>query len=170
MRRQLTGKLGLPLVLGVVLMLAPGLVFAQPHGRHRGGHRDRPGQHHEMMLDLLDLNKNQEKSMQELMESRHEMHQQMLEEIHAARKAVRELTWAETIDEGAIRDASAAVADLEADLAVDQANTHQQIRSILTSEQLEKFMEMTERHRRHMGAGWGGHGWPHDKDGWQEED
>ena len=64
---------------------------------------------------------------------------------------------AETIDEAAIRKAAGVVAVLEADQAVNRAKLFQEIRGILTPEQLQKFEQMREERRERMGPGRGMH-------------
>ena len=63
----------------------------------------------------------------------------------AARKALDETVTAETFDEDAIRQKSAAVAALEADGAVLRARVHAEVWALLTSEQQQKARDLKAR-------------------------
>jgi protein CpxP len=52
---------------------------------------------------------------------------------------------AETVDEAAIRAQATKVAAVEADLAVQRAHGAQEIRKVLTPEQIQKFKAIQEK-------------------------
>ena len=63
----------------------------------------------------------------------------------AERRSLRTLIQAETVDEAAIRAQSAKVAAVAADLAVQRAHGAQEIRKVLTPEQIQKFKSLQEK-------------------------
>jgi len=68
----------------------------------------------------------------------------------AARQALNEAVTADTIDEGLIRQRSAEVAAVEADLAVTRARTHAEVFQILTPEQKAKAQELRSQMQERM--------------------
>ncbi len=154
-RDNLVRRMTIPLTLGMILLLAPVLAAAQPSERgapHRGPHMD-------WMLERLDLTAEQQKAVQELFDKHHGVMWQGQDEMRAARRALHEQIMAEDFDEVAIREAAAAIAALEADRAVERARLHQQLRGILTPDQLEELQEMHRgRHGRFGDCMEGGYG------------
>jgi protein CpxP len=65
--------------------------------------------------------------------------------LHEARKGLREALHASDATEASVRTASAKVADVEADLAVERLKLHGKISPILTAEQREKVNEIQAR-------------------------
>ncbi len=65
----------------------------------------------------------------------------MLKQLHETRKSLRETIQAGG-DETAIRASFSKVAEVEADLAVERAKLHKNIKPILTDEQIEKAKEI----------------------------
>jgi protein CpxP len=164
------------LVIALMAFLAvPAITMAAPHRHGHGPHGEPgPGEMMRMLADRLDMTEEQRDQVKAL----HQQHRQAMEaQRDQMREAQRELAdqmHAATFDEGAIRNAAATVAALKADLAVAKAALHQEVRALLTPEQLEQFNEMQERRRERMeeGKGFrgrGGHG-PHGEgDCWHSE-
>lgn len=82
----------------------------------------------------------------------------LIDKLIAEHKKLREVIHASPIDEAAIRQQSAAVAAVNADLAVQHAYISAEIRTILRPEQLEKFKSLEgelapllEQHRARFG-------------------
>lgn len=154
-----TGKLGLALSMGILAAL----FLAAPAQAADADLPPGPGRHLDRMVEHLDLRADQEQELRELFTERHETRTAEMTEMRAARDEVRRLVQAETMDEAAIREASARVAALEADLAVERARFHQEVRKILDDEQLALFKEMHEKRRERMsecrGEGRGPHGY-----------
>ena len=80
----------------------------------------------------------------------------MMHRLQQAMQAQRAAINAVPVNEAAVRQAAAALAAVEADIAVDQARMHADIFSILTVEQQEKAKQLEqqgqaraqERHQR----------------------
>jgi Spy/CpxP family protein refolding chaperone len=66
----------------------------------------------------------------------------LVKEVVTERRALRDTIRAQTIDETAIRAEAAKVASLEADLAVQRAHVADDIRAVLTPEQIQKLKNM----------------------------
>ena len=66
----------------------------------------------------------------------------LIKEVVTERRALRDTTRAETIDETAIRAQAAKVSALESDLAVQRAHVAHDIRAVLTPDQLQKLKDM----------------------------
>lgn len=65
----------------------------------------------------------------------------LMERLRTEHQALRTLTQAATVDEPAIRAQAAKVAAVEADLAVQRAQVAQQVRAILTPEQIQQVQD-----------------------------
>lgn len=89
----------------------------------------------------LSLTEAQQTQVREIMEQRREEMKPLHEKLAAAHQALRDAVDADTIDEGAIRQRSAEVAAVEADLAVAQAHLHHAVLQLLTPEQQQKLKE-----------------------------
>lgn len=72
------------------------------------------------------------------------------QQLMTERRTLRSLVQADTIDEAAIRAQSAKVAAIEADLAVERAHVAQEVRAILTPEQVKKFRELQAKRDSRM--------------------
>lgn len=143
----------LPVLLALALAAAPALLAAQPHGR--GGPHGQPGfQRHGEMLGhifrMLDLEPGQRQSIHIILEGDREAMEALFDRVHTARSRLGDQIHAEVFDEGAIRDAASGLAEAEADLAVARAGMFQEVREILTPEQLDKLAELrAERRQMH---------------------
>jgi Spy/CpxP family protein refolding chaperone len=130
------------LILGAVAVLIAAVpLLAQPHGPGSGfGLFGGPMFEH--IAERLELTPEQQEQIQVTLEGykpQMEGHRSLMGE---ARKALREQIHADLFDEGAIRRAAAAVAELEADFAVTQALIMNDFRQILTPEQQAEAKEM----------------------------
>lgn len=161
----------------LALLVAPGLLLAESHGRGQHGDRGlhaghgrhgeggRHGEHGAMfhrMLEKLELTEQQKESVHEAMKRHHEEADGLGEEMSAARQTLRETIHAETFDEGAIRQAAADLAALEADIAVKKGLFFQDLQQLLTPAQRQEARETMEDWRvmrddmrsRHRGMRW----------------
>ena len=68
--------------------------------------------------------------------------QPLVQQMITERRALRDTIHAQTFDESAIRAQAAKVASLQADLAVQRAHMSQDIRAVLTPEQIQKLNDM----------------------------
>ena len=132
--------------LGVLsVTLIAGNAWAQPGQGHHGFDRGHgPGASH--MFEGLDLTEVQKEQIHELFSSQREQGRAAHEALRTARTTLRDAIHAGTLDEGAIRAASADVAALEADQAVARAEVFQAVRQILTPEQQAKLDELKAEH------------------------
>lgn len=129
-----------------------GLPAYADHGDCGPGHhsmrseRHDPGAHFDRLADKLGLTDEQKAQIK----SWHEEKQaQRGEHGDAMRKAHREM-WAlmnaDTVDEAAIRAKARELADMHADQAIEHAHFMQQLRTILTPEQLKKLEALKAEH------------------------
>lgn len=114
-----------------------------------GGHG--PGLHGLMELDLEE---DQREQIRGLFSAHRDSTESLREAHRQAQKAVAQQIHAEVLDETAIRQASEAAGTVEADLAVERAKLLQDLRKILTAEQLaelETLREQRGERREHRG-------------------
>jgi Spy/CpxP family protein refolding chaperone len=165
-KSNLVRRMTTPLSLGMILVLAPVLTIAQP--AERGAPLPGKGRHMERMIEALDLTPSQETAVRDLFTEHHEAMWDGRDQMREARRALHDQIQAEELDEVALREAAAAIAALEADRAVERARLHQQLRGILTPDQLEELQEMHRGRRGRFGdcmeGGYGPHG-PHGRHG-----
>ena len=147
---------GVALVLPLLVLLLVGgstLILAQPPGRG-GDFKDR-GPMLERMMEKLELSPAQQEEIHELLAETRDEHQAQWETVKIARRALSDQIHAEIFNEGAIREAAAAVADIEEELAVSRALKFQEVQQILTPEQQAEMREMMET-MRDFREEWGG--------------
>ena len=158
MRRKMfiLAVLLIPICLVAVATLAQGPY----HSRHSGA----AGMSEERMgrvFDRLGLDEQQREQMTQIHEQHRQVTEPMREQVEAAQQTLAELVHAPEMDEAAIRDAVASMAETQADLFVAQAEMFQEVRQILTPEQLEQLEQIRGRHHgmmpRHHGRGHGFH-------------
>lgn len=140
------------IAVAAMAVLAPTLLFAGPG---RGGGFGNHGMHGDSGLrglHQLDLSEEQREQLHEALSARREEGAEARQELREARIALMQAIHAETLDEGAIRAASQRVSTLEEDQAVERALIFQEVRKILTAEQLEELQSMRqERRERRQG-------------------
>ena len=137
-------------VAAVAALVVSTVAIAEPgpgrHGRHhRGfgaGHHGGPGGHIAHLAEKLDLTEEQRTEIRGLMEAQRDANAEQRQALRTAKQALREAVHAETFNEGAIRQASADVAALEVEQAVDRAELYQSIRQVLTPAQLEELEQL----------------------------
>jgi len=141
----------------VSLILALAILTALPVLAQRGLQKG-PGPNHfgpgmlsDRMAERLDLTEEQQGQIEDLMAQHREQMQAQHELMKAARTALRDQTEAEVFDEVAIREAAGVVASLQAELMVERALLHNQVRQVLTPEQFDAFQEIQERRRDFRG-------------------
>lgn len=138
----------LALVIALALLATPILAQGGP-GRGPGyGHfRGADSPMHERVLDQLDLTDDQRGQIDQLMADHRTAMKDRREQMRDRRMAMRDLIHADEFDEAAIRDAAMAIAEAEADVAVERARLRHEIHALLTPEQQEKAAEMREKRR-----------------------
>jgi len=163
-RKSLTRTAFITIAL-VVLLAIPAIALAGPgkwgHG-HRGHHGDSgPGMRIKMIAEQLDLSEEQRAQARALGDSHRESTRALRDQMRDARRALGEAIHAEDSNETSIRSASAAVAAVEADMAVARAAHMKEFEALLTPEQLEELSQMKEERGRGFhgkGKGQGPHG------------
>ena len=93
-------------------------------------------------LGQLDLSDAQKQQVRDIMQRHRQQSQPVMDRLQQAMQAQRASINAVPVNEGAVRQAAAALAAVEADMAVDQARMHADIFSILTVEQQEKAKQL----------------------------
>lgn len=131
---------------GIVAVMAGGAVaiFAQG-GPGRGAGALRPGGRGfaaGFALGQLDLSDAQKQQVRDIMQRHRQQSQPVMDRLQQAMQAQRAAINAVPVNEAAVRQAAAALAAAEADVAVDQARMHADIFSILTVEQQEKAKQL----------------------------
>ncbi len=145
-----TGLMKKAVVVCCVALMGIGASIAVAQEKACGeGPGGRPGAHDfkkiGKKLGLTDEQKTQAKA---LFSGNREIVKPLFTSLHGERKNLQTLLHADTVDEAAIRAATAKVAALEADLNVNRAKTGVQFRALLTPSQREKLSAMEkERHK-----------------------
>ncbi|MGE3843661.1 MAG: Spy/CpxP family protein refolding chaperone [Vicinamibacterales bacterium] len=104
-------------------------------GRPRGGQAMRSALAGLRGLGLSDAQRQQIRS---ITESHRSDFRTLAARLRTAQDGLRETTTAETMDEAAIRNAAAQLADVQADAAVLRARVRQEVWNVLTPEQQQK--------------------------------
>jgi protein CpxP len=100
-------------------------------------------------LRALDLTEEQRTQMRTIMEQHGEEFRGLAERSRTAREALHQAVTAESFDEAAVRTASAALAEVQADEAVLRARVHQAVWNTLTPVQRDKAKTLqADRTRR----------------------
>ena len=99
-------------------------------------------QHFRRIATELGLSAQQKQDIKAIFQNDRTQFQPLLKQLVAERRALRTLIQADTIDEAAIRAQSAKLAAVQADLAVQGAHVGQEVRKVLTPEQVRKFREL----------------------------
>jgi protein CpxP len=134
----------------VASLLVAGAASAQ--GPRRGGPGARmggPG----MALRALNLTDAQKAQIRDIREQERDTTRQLVERLQTARNAQRDAVQAVPVDEGLIRTTSQALAAVQADVAVQQAQVHNRTWAVLTPAQQEQVKTLraereTRRDRR----------------------
>ena len=126
----------------VVLVAAGGAkLFSQapgPRGPGGGG----PGIGGGLPLHELELTEAQREQAQQLVQQHREATRTLVERAQSARQAQRQAMDAIPFSEPAVRAAMAAMAEVEADLAVQQARLQGEIYGLLTTDQQERLQKI----------------------------
>lgn len=169
-------KLAQPLLystLALLLAAIPATLLAGhgpghgPRFGHGPGDRLGGGFMAEMIAERLDLSSEQRDQIRDIRESYRDQTEALMDSVRAARLELHDSIHAELFDESAVRAAAARVGEVEADLAVVRAQIANDIRQVLTPEQVAEALELRERmrdstdgRRGHHGRGRGGYGGP----------
>lgn len=97
------------------------------------------------IAERLDLTDEQKAQIKAVLLDEKEALKSLFTRLHTARKGLREAIHASSATEASVRAASAKVAAVEADLAVERLKLHGTISPVLTEEQRAKAAEMEKR-------------------------
>lgn len=132
-------------VLGALCLSGIAALAAQPPGgRGRGGMRGRDGGPMAIFREL-DLTEEQRSSMRELFEKARETGAQ--KRLMDAKQALEDAVENGATDEGAVRELAYQIGMAEGDAAVERIQMRNQIRSLLTAEQVQKLDELQAERR-----------------------
>lgn len=143
---------GAAVVAALALALAAPFALAQAghkgdHGwaGHSGFKRGGFGEPGEMMFHHLDLTDAQKAQIQQIRESHQATIAPLMEQLHAKRAEVQQLSTAATFDEATVRDRLVEAAGIEAKLIGERVRIHQEMLTVLTPDQRTKLDEMQQR-------------------------
>jgi len=120
----------------------PGRWGGEPCGQYEGGHYQEFGK----KLGLTDTQKAQAKA---IFQGNRDVVQPIITNLHAEQQKLQALIHADTLDEAAIRDETARIAGIQADLNVNRAKVDAQFRAILTPAQVATLKALPRKcHKR----------------------
>ncbi|HEY3309941.1 MAG TPA: Spy/CpxP family protein refolding chaperone [Desulfuromonadaceae bacterium] len=108
------------------------------------------GQHLIKMAKELHLSAQQKQQIKDIFEKNKPTAEPLMKQLMTERRALRSLIQADTIDEAAIRAQVVKSAAIQADLAVHRAHVAQEIRGVLTPEQVVKAKEIQAQRDKKM--------------------
>ena len=103
------------------------------------------GRQFNKMATELGLSAQQQEGVKGIFAKNRPAAEPLMKQLKGERRALRNLVQADTFDEAAIRAQVAKMATLQSDMAVQHAKLAQEIRTILTPEQIQKFKEIQAR-------------------------
>jgi protein CpxP len=143
-----TGIRMFAIVAAVAATLGLAAITASAHMGNEGQPPD--GHHFKKMTKALNLTSQQQDAIKAIFEKNRPQVKAQVQEMKSERQTLHSLIQADAIDEAAIRAQSAKVAAIQADLAVQRARSGQEIRALLTPEQVQKFKALqAKRESRH---------------------
>lgn len=145
------------IALAAVMALAIAIPFAIAQSKDAGGHRGRHAEGREGMgggdrmggaffrnLDLTDAQKTQVKQIRE---SHSQNLRPLMDQIRAKRQEIRQARQGGTFNEALVSQKLSEIAPLEAKLMGEQVRTHQEVLSVLTSEQKAKLEQSRDQQK-----------------------
>ena len=100
------------------------------------------GQHFKEVAKELGLSAQQRQDIRAILKNNLDQVLPLVQQLKSEHRGLRSLIQANTVDEAAIRAQSAKVAAIQANLAVQRAQISQELRKLLTPEQILKFREI----------------------------
>lgn len=97
------------------------------------------------MVEKLDLSKQQRTSVWKIMDQQKDNMRTNREQMYTIHKALRDAAAAQNYDQDKVRELANQKASMMSDMIVQRTQTMNQIRKLLTPEQLEKFNNMQDR-------------------------
>jgi periplasmic protein CpxP/Spy len=102
------------------------------------------------MLGRLQLTDAQRDQIKAIVDSHRDEWKQLADRARAAHRALNEAVTADAVDEALIRQKSADVAAVDADVAVARAHAHAEVSQLLTAEQKNQLKAMRTQARARM--------------------
>lgn len=97
------------------------------------------GPHFKRMATELGLSAQQKQDIKAVFQKDRAQFLPLIQQLKSEHRSLRSLVHAGTVDDAAIRAQSAKVAAIQADLAVQRAHMGQEVRKLLTPEQVQKL-------------------------------
>ncbi|MBK5274552.1 MAG: Spy/CpxP family protein refolding chaperone [Desulfuromonadales bacterium] len=138
------------LAAGAALLAALALVPATAPAYMGGDGPPQSGSHFKKMAKELHLTPQQKQQIKDIFAKNRSSAQPLMKQLMTERRSLRNLVQADTIDEAGIRAQSANVAAVQADLAVNRAHVAQEMRAVLTPEQIAKSRELQAQRDKKM--------------------
>ncbi|MFN3198767.1 MAG: Spy/CpxP family protein refolding chaperone [Bradymonadia bacterium] len=154
-RKNFTARFALmAIALGACLSLSTAQARPGHHGRGHGGMMMKAPI--EKLVEALDLTEEQASQIEAVREEARARHQETRAVMKAARKEMKALWKAETLDRGAILAQFEKMHALKGEKARARIETRLEIASILTAEQRAQAQALRKQHRGHRRGGpWG---------------
>jgi len=108
------------------------------------------GQQGDRFAKALDLSKEQTEQVKAIFLKHRDETAPLRKEMLSERRELRKLIQSDKPDEAAIREQAKKIAATGGDLAVRRAKMSQEVRTVLTPEQIQKFRAMQERRDRRI--------------------
>ena len=121
-------------ILSLLVFQLPALAGFHGHGRPGGGMKK--------MMAALDLSEEQKLQIKNLITDKQPEIQPLRKQLILERRALRDLMQSDPLDESAIRSQAETIARLQTEMAVQRARVYNEVRQILTPEQIQKFLEL----------------------------
>lgn len=107
----------------------------------------------EKMTKELHLTPQQQQQVKEIFARNRPRTEPLIKQLMIERRALRDLTQAENIDEAAIKAQSARIAVIQTDLAINRAHVSHEIRGVLTLEQIVRAKGLQARRDKKIDEG-----------------
>lgn len=117
------------------------------HQGHHGHHRDHGGKQHDpmRMLRALKLSQAQQDQARALFDAGREAHRKQMDEVQAAREALRQLSLSEQYSTARATELSRDIAQKESALLLARAEQGNKLQQILTPEQRKQLIEISSK-------------------------
>jgi len=109
------------------------------------GGREGHGPQGDRLAKVLDLSKEQTEQVRAIFRKHRDETAPLRREMVAGRRVLRDLIQSDKPDEAAIREQVKKIAATDGDLAVRRAKMSQEVRTVLTPEQIQKFRALQEK-------------------------
>lgn len=108
------------------------------------------GQQGDRLAKALDLSKEQSEQVKTIFLKHRDEVAPLRKEMMSERRELNKLTQSDKPDEAAIREQAKKIAATSGDLAVRRAKVFQEVRTVLTPEQIQKFRALQEKRDRRI--------------------